>query len=177
MSLSDTSRNVAACADRPQMHAARSACICNPSPGLRLVIGCSPELIAHAQEIRQLIFVQEQNIPAHLDLDGLDAISEHALMYDKAMPVATLRLTRVHENHAIMARVAVLQNYRGAGAARALIRGMLDHAHSLGVQTIEIHAHEYLQNYYASFGFAFVQNVEVVGGHQLVEMLLTLPAT
>ncbi len=39
-----------------------------------------------------------------------------------------------------------------------------------GVESIEIHAHSYLRNYYEKFGFNFVQEVEIVGEHQLIEM-------
>jgi len=50
---------------------------------------------------------------------------------------------------------------------------MLQYARESGVKTIEIHAHAHLQRYYERHGFRYIRDVEIVGGHQLVEMLLS----
>lgn len=47
---------------------------------------------------------------------------------------------------------------------------LIEYAKQQGVDFIDIHAHSYLRNYYQKFGFDFIQEVEVVGGHQLIEM-------
>ncbi len=73
-----------------------------------------------------------------------------------------------------MARVAVTEEYRGNKIAVKIINVLISHAKKSGYSTIEIHAHEHLKKYYEKFGFYFIQNVEVVGKHQLIEMQLQL---
>ena len=84
---------------------------------MELVIGNGAELISKSQAIRNQVFVKEQGIPIELDLDGLDEQSYHALVTDKNSLVATARLTIVKDKNAVMARVAVLKEYRGSGIA------------------------------------------------------------
>ncbi|GAL31257.1 hypothetical protein JCM19239_3155 [Vibrio variabilis] len=45
------------------------------------------------------------------------------------------------------------------------------------MSSIEIHAHSYLRDYYERFGFEFIQEVEIVGEHQLIEMRYQLILT
>ena len=144
---------------------------------MELVIGNGAELISKSQAIRNQVFVKEQGIPIELDLDGLDEQSYHALVTDKNSLVATARLTIVKDKNAVMARVAVLKEYRGSGIATKLINALLSHAREINIDSIEIHAHEYLRGYYENFGFKYIKNVEVVGEHQLIEMHYKVEST
>ncbi|CDU07430.1 Acetyltransferase [Vibrio coralliirubri] len=137
---------------------------------MELVIGNNPELITKAQSIRHQVFVVEQGIPQVLDLDELDPVSHHALITDEDNLVATARLHIDESGHSTMARVAVLQPYRGSGIASKIVRALLKHASEHGAKVIEIHAHQYLKGYYEKFGFEFIREVEIVGEHQLIEM-------
>ncbi|PMJ36488.1 GNAT family N-acetyltransferase [Vibrio cyclitrophicus] len=137
---------------------------------MEVTVGNSPDLIRKAQFIRNQVFVVEQAIPEVLDLDGLDPISHHVLVTDAENLVATARLYIDDCGHAIMARVAVLQSYRGVGIASKMVAALLEHATQQGAKVIEIHAHQYLKNYYEKFGFEFIREVEIVGEHQLIEM-------
>lgn len=137
---------------------------------MKVLIGKSPEFAKKAQAIRYQVFTVEQNIPKELDLDGLDAVSVHALVLEAEQPIATARLLKNADGSSVMARVAVLKEFRGGGVASILVNALIDHAKQQGLNSIEIHAHNYLQNYYEKFDFEFIQEVEVVGGHQLIEM-------
>lgn len=137
---------------------------------MNLIIGNNPELISKSQSIRHEVFVVEQCIPQELDLDGIDDISFHALVLDNNALVATARLSKRKNKHAVLARVAVVKKYRGMGIAAKVINGLISYARHVGVCSIEIHAHKYLQNYYEKFGFKFIRDVEIVGEHQLIEM-------
>jgi predicted GNAT family N-acyltransferase len=137
---------------------------------MELVIGNSAALISKSQAIRNQVFVIEQGIPLDLDLDGLDEQSYHALVTDNNSFVATARLTIVEDKNAVMARVAVLKEYRGSGIATKLINALLSYAREINIDSIEIHAHEYLRGYYENFGFKYIKKAEVVGEHQLIEM-------
>ncbi|MGD9950054.1 MAG: GNAT family N-acetyltransferase [Desulfobulbus sp.] len=144
---------------------------------MKISIGNCPELINNSKKIRNEVFVNEQGIPIELDLDGLDDHSYHALAQIGTNVVGTARLTISGNNKAVLARVAVTKDHRGSGIARHLIRSILSYAKVLKVEIIEIHAHQHLKNFYESFGFDYIQDVEVVGEHQLIEMHLNFKNT
>ena len=144
---------------------------------MKLTIGKTAELIEKAQAIRYQVFTIEQRIPRELDLDGLDRASDHALVVDSGKPVATARLVINVDSSSVMARVAVLEAYRGQGVASIVVKALMQHAKQQSVSSIEIHAHSYLRSYYERLGFEFIQEVEVVGDHQLIEMRYQLEST
>lgn len=137
---------------------------------MEVTIGNGKELIQQAQAIRYQVFTLEQKIPQELDLDGLDEDSLHALVSEQGKPIATARLKVNQDGSSVMARVAVSEQSRGLGIASKLVSALIEHAKNIGVRSIEIHAHSYLRSYYEKFGFKFIQEVEVVGEHQLIEM-------
>jgi len=137
---------------------------------MEVTIGNGKELIQQAQAIRYQVFTLEQHIPRELDLDGLDEDSLHALVSEQGKPIATARLKVNQDGSSVMARVAVSEESRGLGIASKLVSALIEHAKNIGVRSIEIHAHSYLRSYYEKFGFKFIQEVEVVGEHQLIEM-------
>jgi len=144
---------------------------------MELTIGNNPDIIKKSQIIRNKVFVEEQGIPLELDLDGLDEQSSHALATDNDLLVATARLYSSNGQHSVIARVAVIKEYRGNGIAAKIVTALISHAKKLGFCSIEIHAHEYLKKYYEKFGFCFIKKVEVVGVYQLIEMQLQLKTT
>lgn len=140
---------------------------------MKIVVSNDTETIQISQAIRNEVFFQEQGIPLHLDLDGLDSNSYHSLAYIDDVAIGVARLALVENNKAIMARVAIKKDYRGKGVASKLIKSIIVKAEQLSVNNIEIHAHDYLKKYYETFGFVYVKNVEKVGEHQLIQMCLT----
>ena len=56
------------------------------------------------KSIRLNVFVSEQNVPEHLELDKLDATAIHALAMDDGVPIVTGRL--LPDGH--LGRVAAL---------------------------------------------------------------------
>jgi len=137
---------------------------------MELVIGNSAELISKSQAIRNQVFVIEQGIPLELDLDGLDERSHHALVTDNNALVAAARLTVVEGKNAVMARIAVIKEYRSSGIATKVINALFSYAREMNLDSIEIHAHEYLREFYENLGFKYIKKAEVVGEHQLIEM-------
>ncbi|WP_221885445.1 GNAT family N-acetyltransferase [Vreelandella populi] len=56
---------------------------------MEVTIGNDSELISLAQGIRYQVFTREQQIPAELDLDGLDSESFHVLVTENGESMAT----------------------------------------------------------------------------------------
>ena len=136
---------------------------------MHIEIGRSAELIAAAQSIRHQVFVIEQAIPCQLERDGLDSCSFHLVMSQEGQAIATARFW-ISKYHGVMARVAVVKEYRRAGVGRQLIKALMSHGHKLGLTTISIQAHAYLRGYYEQFGFVFINDVANAGEHPLIAM-------
>ena len=132
------------------------------------------ESIIESQKIRKEVFVQEQGIPIELDLDGWDDNSYHALAYDNNQVVGVARLTLTENNKAVLARVAVLKEFRGLGIASKIVKALLLKAENLSIRKIDIYPHEHLKGFYESYGFKYIEKSEVVGNHQLIKMGKTL---
>ena len=75
-------------------------------------------------EIRKRVFVEGQNVPLDLELDG-DEQAFHFLIELDQIPVATSRY-RPYKGTFKIERVATLENYRCRGLAQGLMLSMLE---------------------------------------------------
>ncbi|NJK89629.1 MAG: GNAT family N-acetyltransferase [Myxococcales bacterium] len=81
-----------------------------------LVTRAEPRELSTCLTLRLRVFVEEQNVPAELEVDGLDAEAVHYLGWLDGEAVATAR-TRWLEGKEVakVERVAVLPAFRGRG--------------------------------------------------------------
>ncbi len=137
---------------------------------LNIVSSQDRDAFSQALKVRRAVFVVEQRIPRHLDFDGYDQYSWHILAKSNQGDLMGCARITPHDGMAILARIAVVKAFRGKGIASVLVNEALTLASKLKLTKVEIHAHEYLFNYYRQFGFEYIKPVEVVGGHQLIAM-------
>ncbi|MBR2569117.1 MAG: GNAT family N-acetyltransferase [Paenibacillus sp.] len=107
-------------------------------------------------QIRQAVFVQEQNVPAELEVDEydrLDAHSMHVLLMMDGQYIATGRIKLIDEFTAKMQRVAVLAAYRGGGNGRSLMLGLEQLARLHGVESCILDAQCHAEGFYQSMGY------------------------
>jgi predicted GNAT family N-acyltransferase len=106
--------------------------------------------IADLRAVREPVFLVEQNIPAEMEWDELDAKSRHVLARDReGRPIGTGRLTPEHG----IGRMAVLAEWRGKGVGEAIMRVLLEQARLLGYPDVELHAQSHAIPFYAKLGF------------------------
>ena len=104
-----------------------------------------------ARIIRFEVFVEEQKVPAELEMDHMDALCLHAVAYDAAgAPVGTGRL--LPDGH--IGRMAVRQVARGSGVGGALLQVLMAHARSRGDQQVVLSAQSHAAPFYQRHGFA-----------------------
>ena len=132
------------------------------------------ESILESQKIRNEVFVQEQGIPSELDIDGKDDHSYYALAYTNNQTIGAARLSLIANRRAVLARVAVQKEFRGFGVASKIVKASLLQAEKLNIKKVDIYPHEYLRDFYESFGFKYIERSEVVANHQLIKMEKTL---
>jgi len=117
---------------------------------LRIELGDWAALRERAQPVRFAVFVEEQRVPAEMELDEHDAVSLHALAVDAAGTVlGTGRL--LPDGH--IGRMAVLRQARGAGVGSALLRALLQAARDRGDREVLLGAQTHAIPFYERFGF------------------------
>ena len=135
----------------------------------------SPEDWEAAKAIRQEVFIYEQACPPEEEWDAYDASAHHVLGWVEGKAVATARWREVQEEGEPAAKVerfSVLQNYRGRGYGRELVKHVLDEVKKAGYSTIVLHAQSHLEPFYSSFGFERVSDIFWEAGIPHVKMRL-----
>lgn len=125
------------------------------------------EQVAYAQAlpalraVRDRVFVQEHGLPAGVEQDALDPLSEHVLARDAdGQPIGTGRLTPERR----IGRMAVLPGWRGRGVGSALLDALLHAARQRGWREVALHAHDDAVGFYLRHGFAAAGGRFVEGG-------------
>jgi predicted GNAT family N-acyltransferase len=132
----------------------------------------SAEERARAHSIRHRVFVEEQAVPAEVEIDGLDDACDHFLAWLDGQAVATAR-ARVTSKGWKLERVAVLRDHRKSGVGAALVRRALAAA-PLGV-TIYVHAQDTALGFWERAGFVERGSGFEEGGisHRLIVLAAT----
>ncbi|WP_298414713.1 GNAT family N-acetyltransferase [Janthinobacterium sp.] len=103
-----------------------------------------------ATAIRFEVFVDEQKVPAEIELDDMDAVCLHAVAYDEAgKAVGTGRL--LPDGH--IGRMAVRQPGRGTGVGGAILTLLMDKARARGDAAVVLNAQTVAAPFYARHGF------------------------
>ena len=98
--------------------------------------------------IREAVFIQEQGVPPHLEWDGLDQSSQHALALSaNGDAIGCGRITKDGK----IGRIAVLPAWRGRRIGSAILEALVDYAHSHDYQLLEISAQTQAVKLYRRF--------------------------
>ena len=104
---------------------------------------------ALAAPVRLVVFVDEQRVPADLEMDERDASSLHAVAFDDERPVGTGRL--LPDGH--IGRMAVLKEYRGKGVGGEILQRLMQAAKARGDREIVLSAQVRAVAFYLAHGF------------------------
>ncbi len=122
------------------------------------------------RQVREPVFVTEQGVPLAMEWDDDDIIAYHLLALDqKQRPIATARLL----GNGQIGRMAVLPEWRNLGIGTALLISLLEHAESLGLQTLFLHAQTGAQSFYANAGFIPVGKPFIEAGIEHQKMVFS----
>jgi predicted GNAT family N-acyltransferase len=115
----------------------------------------SPEAEA-AKAIRFAVFVDEQHVPAELELDDIDSIATHVLATDaEGIACGTGRLypDPADSARAKVGRMAVAKSARRTGCGAAMLSALLEIARQQGYQQAILSAQAHAVPFYEKFGF------------------------
>ncbi len=103
--------------------------------------------------VRETVFIHEQAVPEELEWDGLDPQCAHVLAWnDQGDAIGTARM----QANGTIGRMAVLKDWRGRGAGRALLEALLDCAVRQGLTRVTLSAQTHAIGFYERAGFHVV---------------------
>ena len=103
--------------------------------------------------VRQEVFIQEQGIPAELEIDEFDPAAQHALAYQDEYCVGTGRLVNLGDGQAQIGRMAVLAPFRNQGVGSLILKRLVGLAKSQGIDSILLHSQVVAIPFYEKLGF------------------------
>ena len=138
----------------------------------RIKTGGWSELGTAAATIRQLVFIEEQGVPAEMERDEFDTGSLHSVAVDgSGNAIGTGRL--LPDGH--IGRMAVLPAWRRRGVGAALLRRLIEAALDRGTRQLALNSQSHAGAFYARFGFLPAGDEFIEAGIPHVEMKLSLP--
>ncbi len=103
--------------------------------------------LLQALAIREIVFIEEQHVPAGIERDAEDARAFHVLAFQEGHAIGTRRLVMLSQppqgqagKWAQIGRMAVLQDHRGSGTGSKLLVALEDQARKNQVAGITLHA-------------------------------------
>jgi predicted GNAT family N-acyltransferase len=103
------------------------------------------------RQLRETVFVQEQQVPPELEWDGLDEACVHVLAVDRSgVAIGTGRL--LPDGH--IGRMAVLAAWRRRGVGAALLTELMRVALEHGFVQVMLNAQVQAMGFYRRYGFA-----------------------
>jgi len=124
-----------------------------------------------ASRIRFAVFVEEQGVPAEIEMDAHDAVCIHALARTaNGEAVATGRL--LPDGH--IGRMAVLKPWRGKGAGGRVLEALLERARQRGDPVAVLSAQTHAIAFYRRYGFVETGSVYEEAGIPHQDMRRTL---
>lgn len=108
-----------------------------------------------ALNIRTAVFVAEQGVPMHLEMDNptIEAAALHIVAYVDGKLAGTARVFEAHPSVWHVQRVATLYPMRGQGIGRELFAYIEKLAPGYTIQTLDLGAQVQAKGFYESLGF------------------------
>ena len=104
-------------------------------------------------KIREMVFINEQNVPIELVKDKYDETAKQFLLIYNEKPVATARMLKKNSKTGKIGKVAVLKEYRGKNFGKIIMEKILDHCRNSGITEIMLDAQTHVIPFYNKLGF------------------------
>lgn len=126
-----------------------------------------------AREIRQKVFVEEQQVPVELEWDEDDMVATHFVAWHNNKAVATARI--LDDGH--IGRMAVLREWRGQGLGKAMLAQCEEWAYQQGLKEVFLHAQISAIDFYKPQGYRIISDEFMDAGIPHRTMKKTFPET
>lgn len=129
---------------------------------------------ADALKIRKDVFVEEQGVSVEEEIDDLEDQTNHVVLYESAIPVATARIYDLGQGTYKVQRVAVQSAYRGKGYGKKLMEQVELNVKELGGQKITLGAQNTAIPFYEALNYS-IEGVEFMDAgiphHTMTKMI------
>ena len=108
-----------------------------------------------ALDIRQKVFVEEQNVPLADEFDEFDTLGEscqHILAHYNEQPVGTGRL-RIVNGAGKLERICILKPYRQDGLGKIIINKLEEIAKAKGISQVKLHGQTHAEEFYKKLNY------------------------
>lgn len=106
-----------------------------------------------AYDIRRKVFVDEQQVPIHIEMDEHDSTATHFVGYNLQQPVAAGRIREIESGVGKVERVSVLQEFRGQHIGVLMMEAMESHARAAGMATLKLNSQSYAIPFYEKLNY------------------------
>ena len=120
--------------------------------------------------IRYEVFVEEQNVPEELEIDGLDNEAKHVLAFVDGLSIGTGRI----QNDGHIGRLAVLKKYRRQGAGKLIMKELIKWAQDMSLEKVWLSSQWHAHSFYLDLGFVCVGEIYKEAGIDHVKMYRVL---
>lgn len=122
-------------------------------------------------DLRTQIFIDEQHVPAELEIDGKDPDCLHVKAIGSSGElIGTARLLPDH----YIGRMCVLKQYRHNGVGGAMLAFLINHARQHEIQCLKLNAQVSALPFYQRYGFEPDSEIFMEAGIMHKHMTLTL---
>ena len=120
--------------------------------------------------IRYEVFVDEQNVPEELEIDGLDNEAKHVLAFVEGVPIGTGRI--LNDGH--IGRVAVLKDYRSLGIGKSIMKELIKWAQGMNLEKVWLSSQWHAHSFYLDLDFVCVGDIYKEAGIDHIKMYRAL---
>ena len=106
-----------------------------------------------AFDIRKKVFVEEQGIPLHLEIDEFDQTATHFVVLEEDEPIAAARIREIEPNVGKIERVCVLSPHRRKHLGILLMKALEEHAKQNGWRKLKLNAQTNAIPFYEKLAF------------------------
>lgn len=128
----------------------------------------------NALAVRRVVFVEEQQVPVEIEIDGHENEATHFVAYDEShSPVGAGRL-RSKGDLAKVERICVLKERRGEHIGEAIMEKLEQVASDQGYKGLLLNAQTHAQGFYERLGYTVTSELFYEAGIPHVEMVKSI---
>ena len=106
-----------------------------------------------AYDIRRKVFVDEQQVPLHIEMDEYDSTAIHFVGYNLQQPIAAGRIREIESGIGKVERVSVLPEFRGQHVGVLMMEAMESYARSAGMSTLKLNSQSHAIPFYEKLNY------------------------
>lgn len=126
-----------------------------------------------AFSIRNIVFVEEQNVPPEIEIDEFEDEAIHFICYDDEQAIGAGRL-RFVEQYGKLERICILKSHRGKSYGKKIIKKMEEEIINKGYTKAKLHAQTHAIHFYEQLGYETASSEFIDAGIPHIAMVKEL---